>query len=125
MSDPFRIALYSPSVWTPSRWLQAQFQPSLTRETRTILAALAAMRSEIMATLEQFKAALSAVDAETTRIGDYIATLLAQLNRTDLTEAQEAEVLAGLQAAADRLKTVGTSVEQPVPTTPLPAPPVV
>ncbi len=78
-----------------------------------------------MAQLQEFKDALAAVDAETTRIGDYIGQLLEQLNRTDLTDAQEAEVLAGLKAAADRIKAVGTSVEEPVPTEPLPEPPVV
>ena len=73
-----------------------------------------------MAKLEDFQGALDAVDQETTRIGSFIEQILAQLNRTDLTDAQEAEVLAKLQLAADRLKTVGGSVTQPVPTEPLP-----
>ena len=77
-----------------------------------------------MATLAQFQTALTAVDAETTRIGVYIESILAQLNRTDLTDAEETAVLASLQAAADRLKGVGASVETPVPPGELPpAPP--
>ncbi len=82
-------------------------------------------RGEVMAQLQEFKDALAAVDAETTRIGDYILQLLEQQQRTDLTADQEAEVLASLTAAANRLKAVGTSVEEPVPTEPLPEPPVV
>ena len=75
---------------------------------------------QIMGKLEDFQGALSQVDAETTRIGEYIESVLVQLNRTDLTDAQEATVLASLQAAADRLKQVGVSVTQPVPTEELP-----
>lgn len=73
-----------------------------------------------MAKLEDFQRALQAVDAETTRIGDYIQQLLSQLNRTDLTDEQEATVLASLNAAADRLKGIGVSVETPVPPDTLP-----
>lgn len=65
-------------------------------------------------------AALAAVDTETTRIATYLEGVLAQLNRTDLTEAQEAAVLAGIQAAADRLKGIGTSATNPVPEGELP-----
>ena len=68
-----------------------------------------------MAKLEDFQAALAAVDAETTRIGVLITELLAQLANGGLTSAQEAEVLTQIQAAADKLKGVGTSVENPVP----------
>jgi len=73
-----------------------------------------------MPTVAQFETAFAEVDAETTRIGDYIASVVAQLNRTDLTDAQETEALAKLQAAADRLKGVGKSVETPIPVEPLP-----
>jgi hypothetical protein len=85
-----------------------------------ILTYLKRLRGDLMATLAQFQTALSEVDAETTRIGDYIAQLVAQLNRTDLTDAQEAEVLAALAAAGDRLKGIGQTVETPVPEGELP-----
>ncbi len=78
-----------------------------------------------MANLQDFKDALAKVDAETTRIGDYIKQLVDQLKAGGMTDAQEAEALAGLTAAADRLKAVGTSVEEPVPTEPLPPTPIV
>lgn len=77
-----------------------------------------------MATMEDFQAALSAVDTETTRIGDYIATLTKQLAAGGMTAEQEASVLTGLQAAAERLKGVGSSVQQPVPPGALPSVPV-
>lgn len=88
--------------------------------TTPILDRLQQLEQTIMAKLEDFQAALTAVDAETTRIGDYIQQLLGQLTRTDLTDAQETTILAGLQAAADRLKNVGTSVTAPVPAGELP-----
>jgi len=68
-----------------------------------------------MATLAQFEAALAAVDAETTRIATVIEALIAQLNSDSLDAAQEEAIFANLRAAADRLKTVGASVETPVP----------
>jgi len=73
-----------------------------------------------MPTVAQFEAAFAEMDAETTRIGSYIESILSQLNRTDLTDAEETAALAKLQAAADRLKAVGKTVEQPVPEEPLP-----
>jgi septation ring formation regulator EzrA len=80
-----------------------------------VLKAIAELRREFMASVQQFQDALAAVDAETTRIGELIAQLVSQLNRTDLTEAQEAEILASLTAASNRLKTVGADVTNPVP----------
>lgn len=80
-----------------------------------VLHELRDLRREIMAKLEDFEAALKAVDDETTRIGNLIQELTEQLNRTDLTAEQEAEILAKLSAAGERLKGVGTSVEEPVP----------
>lgn len=79
-----------------------------------------------MATLEQMRAALSAIDVETTRIGVYIESILAQLNRTDLTAEEEEALLVDLQAAADRLKGVGKTPEVPIPVEPElpPVPPV-
>jgi len=79
-------------------------------------------RLKNMPTMEQFAAAFTEMEAETTRIGVYIEGILAQLNRTDLTEVQEQIQLDALQAAANRLKGVGKTVEEPIPTEPLPEP---
>ena len=68
-----------------------------------------------MSKLEDFQAALAAVDAETTRIGVLIQELLAKLAAGGLTADEEAGILASLNAAGERLKAVGTSVEEPVP----------
>jgi hypothetical protein len=62
---------------------------------------------QIMSRLDDFQAALSSIDAETTRIGNKINDLVSQLQRTDLTDAQEADVLNQLTAATDRLKAIG------------------
>jgi len=70
---------------------------------------------ETMATLQNFKDLLAAVDVETNRIADKIAALVAQLESGSLTEAEETEVLAGLTAAADRLKTIGHDPQNPIP----------
>lgn len=77
---------------------------------------------QIMATLADFQNALAQIDAETTRIGVYIESIVTQLNRTDLTEEQETALHASLQAAADKLKGVGASVTTPIP--PIDLPPV-
>lgn len=71
-----------------------------------------------MAQLQNFKDLLAAVDAETTRISDKITDLVAQLAAGGMTDAQEAEVLAGLTAAADRLKTIGADPADPIPVEP-------
>jgi ethanolamine utilization protein EutQ (cupin superfamily) len=71
-------------------------------------------RDQIMASMDKFQSALQSVDAETTRIGEYIKQALQGLNRTDLTDAQEQEILTGLEAAATRLQAVGKA-EEPVP----------
>lgn len=70
---------------------------------------------KIMTTMEAWQAAFREIDAETTRIGVYIETVVAGLNRTDLTDAQEAVLLTDLQAAATKLKGVGKTPEQPIP----------
>jgi hypothetical protein len=82
-----------------------------------ILISIADLRSVLMASVAEFQAALDKIDAETTRIGTVIQDLLAQLTRTDLDAAAEADILSKINQAAERLKSVGTSVENPVPPT--------
>lgn len=72
----------------------------------------------LMANLQNFKDLLAAVDIETTRIADKIADLVSQLESGGLSEAAEAEVLAGLQAQVDRLKTIGHNPADPIPPVP-------
>lgn len=65
---------------------------------------------------EQFEAALQMIDAETTRLGDLVQSLVAQLgNRTDLTADQESTILTSLNAIGDKLKQIGNNVSNPVP----------
>ncbi len=68
-----------------------------------------------MATLQNFKDLLAAVDVETNRIAAKIAALVAQLEAGGMTDAEEAEVLAGLSAQVDRLKTIGADSSNPIP----------
>ncbi len=77
-------------------------------------------QEKIMANLQTFKDLLAAVDEETTRIADKIEALVAQLESGSLSEAEEAEVLVGLQAQVDRLKTIGHDPADPVPPVPTP-----
>lgn len=71
-----------------------------------------------LATLQNFKDLLAAVDAETTRIGDKIQELVDKLEAGGMADAEEAEALAGLSAAADRLKSIGSDPSDPIPTEP-------
>ncbi len=74
-----------------------------------------------MATAQNFKDLLAAIDAETTRIATKIEDLLAQLQAGGgMTSAEETEALAGLQTVADHLKTIGVDPANPVPTPPTP-----
>ena len=68
-----------------------------------------------MATLQNFKDLLAAVDTETNRIAAKIQSLVDSLGGGGMTDAQEAEALAGLSAVADRLKTIGADPTNPVP----------
>ncbi len=69
-----------------------------------------------MATLQNFKDLLDAIDTETTRIAAKIDELVAKLAAGGMTEAEEAEVLAGLSAVSDHLKTIGADPVNPIPT---------
>jgi hypothetical protein len=77
------------------------------------------MEVRIMASLNTFTELLTAVDAETTRIGAKIQTLIDQLAAGGLSAEEEATVLAGLGAAADKLKGIGVDPADPVPVDPV------
>lgn len=77
------------------------------------------MEIRIMATLTTFAELLAAIDAETTRIGVKIQTLIDQLAAGGLSAEDEATVLAGLGAAADKLKGIGVDPADPVPADPV------
>lgn len=90
---------------------------------KEVLDAIAELRSIVMGMKEDFDAVLASIDAETTRIADFIAALLEQQNRTDLTAVQEAELKTAMDAALLRLKSVGNPAT-PVPPGELPPVPV-
>lgn len=69
----------------------------------------------IMATIEQFEAALGRIDAATTRIAGDIRDLKDQIANQGLPGDVEATVLAALEAKATALEAIGKDVENPVP----------
>ena len=65
---------------------------------------------------EAFLAVLASIDANTTRLGEYIAGLLAKLAAGGMSKDEEAAVLAEAQAAVARLANVGVVTEGAVDT---------
>lgn len=63
---------------------------------------------QLMALIDSFRAKLTEIDVETTRIGTKIQELVDKLTTGGLTEEQEAEVLSALNAHGERLKAIGT-----------------
>lgn len=63
-----------------------------------------------MATIQDFRDAITQIDTETTRIAQVITDLVAQLQGGGLTAAEETEAYTKLKAAADALKLVGTTM---------------
>jgi hypothetical protein len=73
-------------------------------------------KTQIMSTTKElFQETLASIDQETTRVGVKIDELVAKLQTGGLSAEEEAEVLAGLTAAADKLKAIGKDevVEDP------------
>lgn len=101
-------------------WPPTSSNAQILTELKRINTKLDQMEAKIMASLADFQTALKAVDDETTRIANYIQDLLAKLSAGGMTPDEEATALAGINAAAERLKGVGVSVEQPVPPGTLP-----
>ena len=88
------------------------------KQVNTVLDHIQQKMETMMATLQNFKDLLAAVDAETNRIAAKIQALVDQLSAGGMSDAEEAEALAGLSAVADRLKTIGADPSNPVPTEP-------
>lgn len=84
-------------------------------EIETTLDRIQQKMETMMPTLQNFKDLLAAVDAETNRIAAKIQSLVDQLGGGGMSDAEEAEALAGLSAVADRLKTIGADPSNPVP----------
>jgi hypothetical protein len=68
-------------------------------------------KTTVMAqTKADFTSVLASIDEETTRVGVKIDELVAQLKAGGLSADEEAEVFAGLSAAAEKLKAIGKPV---------------
>lgn len=63
---------------------------------------------------EEITALITEIDAETTRLGEYIATLANQIS-TGMTAEQVATVKGGLTASVARLKSLGANPQEPIP----------
>ena len=72
----------------------------------------------------EFLAAVAEIDAETTRLADYIQTLVDRLASGGMSSEDEAAVFAALQSATTRLKGVAANPDAPVPPGDLPEVPV-
>lgn len=64
-------------------------------------------------TLAQFKAALTEVSTALDNIGEDITRLTTELQREDLTDAQEQEVFDELNALAERAKAIAARTAEP------------
>lgn len=84
-------------------------------DTTEILSKLNAIETLVRQSMDEFRAALAAIDAETTRVADGIAALLERLANGGLTPAEEAEVKAGLDAHLNRLRGIAVDPENPIP----------
>jgi hypothetical protein len=69
----------------------------------------------LMGQFATFDTLLKGVDAETDRLSAEMKELIAQNKRTDLTEAEEADIEARLTAVAARLASIGKDKDQPIP----------
>lgn len=69
----------------------------------------------VMAKAQDFKDLVDALNAETDMIAARIDAILAKLQDTGLSSAEEAQALSDLQAVSDRLKTLGTDQTNPIP----------
>jgi hypothetical protein len=74
----------------------------------------------IMALVDDLKAGIAELDAETTLVATRIDALVKKLTDGSLNEAQKAEVIASLSAETARLKTLAVDPDVPVPPVPEP-----
>lgn len=80
--------------------------------------------SDTAPTAQDFAAVFGQIDTETTRIADYVTSLIDQLDRSRpdaLSDSQAAEVLRLAKAELDKLRPIGATLPTPVPN-PTPAP---
>lgn len=75
-----------------------------------------------MLTAAQFADAFAVVDTETTRIGELVISLVAQIKGGGLTEAEEQVAFDRLVAAGENLKKIAADPGNPVPEPVEPAP---
>lgn len=68
-----------------------------------------------MPTPEEFAAAFKVVDDETTRIGQLVIDLVAQLAAGGLTKEQEEAIFTQITGHGERLKTIAVNPANPVP----------
>lgn len=104
-------------------------------EVRQLLLTIKNQNQKIMATVQQFQAALSKIDEATTKAGTALTAIAARITALEeavkaqgLTEEQESTILAqtegvgeSLTTIADALTEVGKTPETPVPN-PIPDP---
>lgn len=64
-------------------------------------------------TLAQFKAAMAEISTALTNMGEDITRLTAELQREDLTDAEEQEVFDELNALAERAKALAARTPEP------------
>ena len=69
----------------------------------------------LMATAQNFKDLVQQLNDETNTISARIDALIAKLNDTGISSADEDAALAELQAVSDRLKTLGADQTNPIP----------
>lgn len=79
-----------------------------------ILKSIKHQNQKIMATIEQFEAALTRIDTATTNIANQLRDLKDQIANQGLSTEVEESVLGRLETAATQLEAVGQSVETPV-----------
>ena len=91
----------------------------IANNTNRIGEVLMALKEELTALIAAFDTATNSVAAEIAKLKQQIADALA--NPNSLTDADRAEIEAGLQAQVDRLTVLGQDPANPVPT-PAPAP---
>jgi hypothetical protein len=75
--------------------------------------------TSIMASIEQFEAALTRIDTATTNIANQLRDLKDQIANQGLSQELENTILTRLETAAAQLEQVGQSVENPVPEPPI------
>lgn len=88
-------------------------------EVLKLLRAILAQGEKIMALVDELKAGIAELDAETTNVATRIDALIAKLTSESLTPEQKAEVLASLGAETARLKTLAADPVVVVPPVPV------